>query len=378
MNLDNPPGWRPDPIRICLTFLLLLIGLSACAPNKKPSASTKAIEPTVLWPQPPEQPRFEYETILQSAADISIASEGDRWARAIRGLAGEISDAPVISRPTAIASRRGRIYVAEPSVKAITVFDIQRGKIFRFGQREPNQLKRPQALAIDDLDRIHVLDTQLRKVMVFDDMGLFLHGISLGNRLANPVGLAVSGDGGTVYVVDRGNVESDDHKVVALARDGTERFVLGPRGSGPGQFNIPLAAATARDGTIFVADSGNFRIQAFSPKGDFKFQFGGLGTSIGNFSRPRAISLDAEGNIYVGDGGFNNVQIFNPAGELLMPLGRLSRDPGPGNFALLAGIAVDETRRLYVLDHFHRKIEVYRRLDDEEALRKAAAKRGRR
>ncbi|MBI5109855.1 MAG: hypothetical protein HZA62_14045 [Rhodocyclales bacterium] len=361
-----------------LAIVPLLVGLCACAPPRKNAATPAAAEPAVLWPAPPDLPRFEYETILQSAADISIVSKDERWARAIRGLAGEVSDAPVISRPTAIASRRGRIYVAEPSVKAITVFDIQRSKIFRFGQREPNLLKRPQALAIDDHDRVHVLDTQLRKVMVFDDMGLYLHGINLGNKLANPVGLAVSGDGGTVYVVDRGNVESDDHKVVALARDGTERFVLGPRGNGPGQFNIPLAAATARDGTIYVADSGNFRIQAFGPTGDFKFQFGGLGTSIGNFSRPRAISLDAEGNVYVGDGGFNNVQIFNSAGELLMPLGRLSRDPGPGNFALLAGIAVDETRRLYVLDHFHRKIEVYRRLDEEEAQRKAAAKRGKR
>lgn len=373
-----PYKWDIHRTSPWIAIVAMLLGLYGCAPPKKATTTQATAEPVVLWPAPPDLPRFEYETILQSAADISIISKDERWARAIRGLAGEVSEAPVINRPTAIASRRGRIYVAEPSVKAITVFDIQRSKIFRFGQREPNLLKRPQALAIDDQGRVHVLDTQLRRVMVFDDMGLYLHGISLGNRIANPVGLAVSGDGNTVYVVDRGNVESDDHKVVALALDGSERFVLGPRGSGPGQFNIPLAAATARDGTIYVADSGNFRIQAFSPMGEFKFQFGGLGTSIGNFSRPRAISLDGDGNIYVGDGGFNNVQIFNPAGELLMPLGRLSKDPGPGNFALLAGIAVDETRRVYVLDHFHRKIEVYRRLDEEEALRKVAAKRGKR
>lgn len=370
--------WQASRTGLATFWLPLLVALVAsggCAPPKKATTAPKAAEPVVLWPQPPDQPRFEYETILQSAADITIVSEADRWQRALRGLAGDISDAPVISRPTAIASRRGRIYVAEPSVKAITVFDIQRGKIFRFGQRDPNVVKRPQALAVNDKDRVYVLDTQLRKIMVFDDMGLFLHEIALGATFANPVGVAVSGDGETVYVVDRGNVDLDDHKVLALARDGKIKFVLGPRGSGAGQFNIPLAAATGADGSLYVVDSGNFRIQAFSPRGEFKFQFGGVGTAIGNFSRPRAIALDAEGNIFVGDSGFNNVQIFNPEGQLLMPLGRLNRDPGPGNFALLAGIAVDETNRLYVLDHYFRKIEVYRRLSDDEGKRKAGAKR---
>ncbi|MBI5900999.1 MAG: hypothetical protein HZB40_17480 [Rhodocyclales bacterium] len=351
----------------------MILAASACAPHKKPEAAAKAAEPTLLWPQPPDQPRFEYETILQSAADITIVSESERWQRAIRGLSGAVSDAPVISRPTAIASRKGRIYAAEPSVKAITVFDIPRQKIFRFGQRDPNLLKRPQALAVDDKDRIYVLDTQLRKVMIFDDMGLFLHSLPIAAKLSSPAGIAVSGDGETIYLVDRGSVEGDDHRVVALARDGKERFELGPRGSGPGQFNIPLAAATAPDGTLYVVDSGNFRIQAFTPAGKFKFQFGGIGTGIGNFARPRAIAVDVEGKVFVGDGGFNNVQVFSPSGDLLMPLGRLARDPGPGNFALLAGIAVDETRRLYVLDHYFRKIEVYRRLGDEEGKLKARA-----
>jgi DNA-binding beta-propeller fold protein YncE len=246
----------------------------------------------------------------------------------LRGLSGTVSDAPVISRPTAIASRKGRIYVAEPSVKAIMVFDVPRQKIFRFGQRDPNLLKRPQALAVDDKDRIHVLDTQLRKVMVFDDMGLFLHALPIAAKVASPAGIAVSGDGETIYLVDRGSVEGDDHRVVALARDGKERFELGPRGSEPGQFNIPLAAATAPDGTLYVVDSGNFRVQAFTPDGRFKFQFGGIGTGIGNFARPRAIAVDKEGKIFVGDSGFNNVQIFDSSGALLMPLGRLGRDPG--------------------------------------------------
>lgn len=353
-------------------LVLIVLGLVACAPVSPRSQKVAKIPQTLLWPMPPDLPRFEFETVLQSAADIAPATDDDRWKRMLQGQP-DTSNVLVINKPSAIVSRGGRVYVAEPGARAITVFDAARKRLFRFGLREPNVLKRPQALALDDAGKVYVLDAQLRKVMIFDGMGLFLDSIALGRTFSNPVGIATQGDGQTVYVVDRGNVDQDDHKVVALAPDGTERFRIGPRGSGPGQFNIPLAAAVAADGTLYVVDSGNFRVQAFNAKGEFKFQFGGAGVGIGQFSRPRAISLDRDGNIYVADGGFNNVQIFNSAGQLLMPLGRLSRDPAPGHFALIAGIAIDETRRLYVVDHYFKKIEVFRRLSDEEAEQKATA-----
>jgi hypothetical protein len=65
------------------------------------------------------------------------------------------------------------------------------------------------------------------------------------------------------------------------------------------------------------------------------------------------------------------VQIFNSAGQLLMPLGRTKREPGPGHYTLIAGIAVDETNRLYVTDHYFKKIDVFRRLSEEEGSRMA-------
>lgn len=204
---------------------------------------------------------------LQSATDITVESDAERWQRSIQGgrsATGWCSTSPRRS-PAGQAA-----YVAEPSARAITVFDASRKRLFRFGPREPNVLKRPQALALDDEGKVYVLDPQLRKVMVFDAIGLFLHSIALGRKFTNPVGIAVQGDGKTVYVVDRGNVEQDDHKVVALAPDGSERFRLGPRGKAPGRLNIPLAATVAADGTLYVVDSGNFRIQAFGAKGEFK------------------------------------------------------------------------------------------------------------
>ena len=71
-------------------------------------------------------------------------------------------------------------------------------------------------------------------------------------------------------------------------------------------------AAVAADGTLYVLDSGNFRVQAFDREGTFLRAFGKAGVNTGNFARPRGIAVDDEGRIYVSDASFNNFQIFQP------------------------------------------------------------------
>lgn len=354
-------------VRGVLVALSLLV-LAGCAVLDSDSSKGNKKKETLLWPPPPDQPRFKYLGLLRSAADVTVESEEMQWRKRLTGQS-TISSKPVIDKPAGIAVRNGLVYVAEPSAKGVTVFDLQRRKLFRFGQREPNSLQRPQSITVDAAGQVYVLDTAQRKVMVFDNLGLFVYSIELGKGYTNPVAVAVSPDGKTIYVVDRGDIGNTDHKIVAYAPDGSERFRLGPRGNGNGQFNIPLAATVGPGGTLYVADAGNFRVQIFDANGKFRTAFGGLGAEPGRFSRPRSIALDPDGNIYVSDAGFNNIQIFDPSGHLLMPLGGLSHEPGPGNYALIAGIAVDEKKYLYVIDHYFTKIEVYSRLSDEEGKR---------
>lgn len=346
-----------------MLFVASLLGCTA------PPIDVSAAKGQLLWPAPPDPPRFAFEATLRSESNIVPESEGQQLQRRLTGAAR--GDKVIIGKPSAIVAREGRVYVAEPLVKAVTVLDAARGKLFRFGLRAPNTLERPQALALDEAGLVYVLDAGLHRVMVFDSLGLFQFSIDVKHGFANPVAVAVTRDGETIYVVDRGDLANDDHKVVAFAPDGREKFRLGPRGQSDGRFNIPLAATVAADGTLLVADSGNSRVQAFDASGKFRFSFGGFGAGPGRFSRPRAIATDGDGNIYVADANFNNVQIFTPAGELLMPLGRLSQTPGPGNFALIGAIAVDEGNRLYVSDNLFRKIEVFRRVGDQPAGRPA-------
>lgn len=345
-------------------FYLLVLLAGVATGCSTPKSVTRAEQKQAFWPTWPEQPRFAFETALGTEASIVTESKDIQLQRRLTGI--QRTNKPIIDKPAGLAVRNGRVYVAEPAVKAITVMDASRGKLFRFGVRPPNTLERPQAIALDAKGDVFVLDAGRRLVMAFDDFGLFLFEFSVATGFTNPVGLAVSPDGETIYVVDRGDLSNEDHKVVAFTRNGKEKFRMGARGSDFGKFNIPLDATVSKDGTLLVADSGNARIQAFDAEGKFKFSFGGFGAEPGRFSRPRSIATDNEGNIYVADGSFNNVQIFNSQGELLMPLGRLSQEPGAGNFTLMGAIAIDESNRLFVTDNYFKKIDVFRRLSDEE------------
>ena len=344
--------------------LAIVVGLQGCSMLETEVSKDKIKKYQLIWPAPPDQPRFKFEGTLRSAADIYPETREVQVNHKLTGNA-VISDKPVINKPSGIAVRNGLVYVAEPTIKAITVFDLARRKLFRFGLREPNALKLPQAIALDAAGLVYVLDSVARKVVVFDSLGLFVSAITFEkDAFSNPIAVAVSSDGNTIYVVDRGDIANNEHKVVAFSPDGTERFRIGPRGSENGQFNIPLAAAVGADGALYVVDAGNFRVQVFDANGQFKRVFGGVGSELGRFSRPRSIALDNEGNIYVTDSAFNNVQIFNAEGQLLMPLGAISHEAGPGNFALISAVAVDESNRLYVTDNYFKKIEIYSRLSE--------------
>lgn len=319
----------------------------------------------LLWPAPPERPRFAYEFTLRSPADI--AGDGQD-ARILQALTGErASQAPAFSKPAGVAARNGRIYVTDTANHLVAVFDVPRRRVFHFGGRAPGTLTKPVAIATDAAGRVYVADAGRREVLVYDALGLLLSVIGGPRDLARPVGIAVDGTGSRIYVVDRGGADDAHHRVVAFDAQGSKLFELGRRGGAAGEFNVPVQAATSGDGKLFVLDAGNFRVQAFDASGRFLHAFGKVGAGPGNFARPRGLAVDGEDRVYVSDASFGNFQIFDAHGQLLLAIGEAGTIDRPGKFRLPAGIATDETGRIYVVDQLFGKVEVYRPLTPAEA-----------
>lgn len=348
--------------RLLSYFLLVLsVLLSACSSVEKAAV----FEGPLMWPQPPAQPRFKYEFVLSAPSDIVKPTEDAKLRESLTGIEA-VSHKPFLDKPSAIVVRNGRVYVADTGTASIAVFDIPRRKVFRFGLREPFKLTKPAGVALDKDMNVFVADASQRKVMAFDSLGLYIGAVGSPEDLVRPTGVALSPDGERIYVVDRATNESDQHDVVVYDRKGKKLQVIGKRGTGDGEFNIPTQATVGTDGSLYVLDAGNFRVQVFDTDGKFLRKFGSLGKDYGQFARPRGIAVDSEGNVYVTDASFNNFQIFNPKGELLLAIGETGAISNPGEYGMLNGIAVDETDHVYIVDQVYNKVEVLRRLSDEE------------
>lgn len=321
----------------------------------------------LYFPALPEQPRFVYEGVLRSAASLRRGEDAGLRAR----VTGTASEEPALAKPLGVAAHRGRIYVSDSEERRIVVFDVPRGRAFTFGHRGEGRLAKPAGLAVDGAGRLYVADVTARRVHVYDALGLHLRSFGAEAGLVRPTGIAVDASGARVAVVDTGGVESARHRIVVFDGAGREAVAFGRRGAEPGAFNLPVDAAFAPDGTLYVLDAGNFRVQAFDAAYRPLRAFGTVGNGAGQFARPRGIACDADGNVYVSDAAFGNVQVFRADGTLLLAVGRAAATDAPAAYRLPAGLAVDETRRLYVVDQFHAKVEVLRFLGEAEGRRLA-------
>ncbi len=346
-----------------LAWLLffLVLGLAGCVQVSEEGAVSKP-QRKLLFPEPPDEPRFIYERMIRSSLDI----EPDNAEEAARRLL--LGDKPRVGKgmrkPYGIAVHRGRIFVSDTASRAVAVFDIPEGRYFTIGN-DPEapakeRIAKPIGISVDGSGNLYVADATAKNIAVYDRDGKFLRkfgGPDYFDRLAS---VKVDKKGERAYVVDIGGVTSQNHRVrVFNAQTGSFLFDIGKRGTGPGEFNLPRSVALGKD-KIYVVDGGNFRIQVFDMEGKFLNTFGQIGKTFGSFGRPKEADTDAEGNLYVIDTAFGNFQIFNPQGELLMFIGERGGVNMPARFSLPSGIAVDEDGRIYVTDQLYDKVEVFR------------------
>jgi len=189
------------------------------------------------------------------------------------------------------------------------------------------------SIAIDNRDRVYILNRSEHPIMVFDCNGNLLTSWGKG-YFKRAHGSCIGSDGSILYCTDDRN-----HTVTKFTTDGKVLMTLGinnkpsdtgyreasdlwekiasiKRGGPP--FNRPTGVALSSTGEIYVSDGyGNARIHKFSKDGELLFSWGEPGPSPGQFRLPHSIWVDKQDQVWVPDRENNRIQIFNDKGEFL-------------------------------------------------------------
>lgn len=346
---------------VSAALVICLAGLSGCVTvAKRDIDQVGRATRSLVFPAPPDEPRFVFERAIRSSADVVPEADESALKRALTG--GAAASGEPLAKPYAIAVHQGKIFVSDSVGRSVKVFDVPGKKYYTIGDEDgEGRISKPLGIDVDGQGNLYVADATQKQIMIFDNAGKFLRKFGGPKAFERLSSVTVDESGERVYVVDIGGVSSDKHVVrVFNGRTGAPLFDIGTRGSGPGQFNLPRDVALGKDGRIYVVDGGNFRVQIFDKNGKYLKSFGSVGKQLGNFARPKEIATDRDGNVYVADTAFGNIQIFTPEGDLLMFIGDRSEQDQPAGYMLPSGVAVDEDGRIYFVDQWFARIDIFR------------------
>jgi len=304
----------------------------------------------LAWPAPPSEPRIAYVMSFTGAENLGIKK---RFLQRLRVFVSGRSEERLV-RPMAVVESPGnRYFVADPGVRGVHLFDLQRGR-YRLIRRENGEpLPSPVGLAAGLVGEVYVVDSRLAALYMIEPRGEVALKVPLDALMSQPTGVALDKPSGRIYLVDTGS-----HEVKIFARDGALLRRVGGRGIGPGKFNYPTMIWMTDAGEFLVSDSLNFRTQVFDAEGNFLRQFGVAGDSAGFQPQSKGIATDSHGHVYVVDSTLHAVQIFDSSGTFLFRLGL--RGDGAGEFLLPTGIFIGERDTIYVADSYNNRIQVFR------------------
>jgi sugar lactone lactonase YvrE len=165
---------------------------------------------------------------------------------------------------------------------------------------------------------------------------------------------------GSIYIAD-----SRNNRIQHLAADGSVLQVWGTFASiqqgnaAPGAFNEPWGVAVGPDGSVYIADTWNYRIQKFTSDGKFITMWNTYGdpSQPTGFYGPRGIVVNQEGQVFVTDTGNKHVVVFDSSGKFLTQFGESGMDLG--QFDEPVGLAFGTDGNLYVADTWNQRIQVF-------------------
>ena len=299
---------------------MLLAG--GCA--TQPTAPKKFL----LYPPPPDVPRFQYLTGFSSGRELFGQNAVKKF------VLGRTSKDKFVGKPYGIASRKDEIFFCDTGFDGVGILKLDRQSMEQFIPDRDGKMKAPINAVSDAAGNLYVTDTEREQVLIYDKDGVPLEPLGKKDEM-KPCGIAIAGE--YFYVTD---LKNHQVRLYRISDRTLARTIPRADDDGKGRLFSPVNVAVDQQGTVYVSDPGAFRVQVYDAEGRYVRTIGKQGVGPGMFARPRGLAVDHEGRLYVVDAATQMVQLFDREGRLLIYLGDPSVN-GPGSTHLPAGVSVD-------------------------------------
>jgi len=296
---------------------------------------------------------FIYFTLTKPPMAKSAKQQDDfKHLFTIYGFEGDL-----LRRPSGVAmDDQGRIFIADTGKNRIVVFDENGNYVDQFGDPGEGQynIKDPIGVAVAPDGRVFVLSKTLKKVVIYDGGFKPIKEIKFAEW---PLSLTIHER--VLYVTTYRGIMVGD-------LDGNLITTFGKSGKAPGEFQLPGGIAIGKDGSMYVADSLNYRVQALNKDGEPLWQYGKPlppGEAImykgkdRKFGLPSSIAMDDNGYLYVVDGLSSELVILDSKGKLIDKIGDVGHDDG--FFYYPAGITYAGQGKVVLADKFNDRVQVF-------------------
>ena len=95
----------------------------------------------------------------------------------------------------------------------------QENAFTEIGIDKPGELSKPLGIDVAENGHLFVCDITAKKIMEYDENGLFIRSFINNDKLSRPTDVVISSDNTRVYVVDTGGVDSDQHVCTCIRHD---------------------------------------------------------------------------------------------------------------------------------------------------------------
>lgn len=256
----------------------------------------------------------------------------------------EVWPLPGNARPVAIAARPdGTVLVTDYTGDRVLVLG-EHGEILdewgTTGSGE-GEFRAPSGIAVTPAGTVIVVEFMGQRVQELDTEGKFVRFVTGGDagrrhaegrplipgmeemagmegmarmRAGNPHGLflfpsaAAIGPDGTLYVSN-----THAYEILVFDTDNELRDAWGTKGSDAGEWEVPVGMATDAAGTLYVADSANFRVQAMGRNGEPRLVSRAderWWVTTRRIYSPTDVAVGPDGKLYVADFAASRVQRF--------------------------------------------------------------------